>query len=171
MLKRVFKNWKFSALVLGIFIILNITLLCQPVLGKYSGVTNPSSNYYYSSSYNTDITFKGGRATINHHKSDDQTIYAGVYEIVDDEIRIVCFNYTEFNSFFDVKATRGTYTRNSVFSISSGENQYTSGVAVFLQVFYAIIELIFLIRLISQLIQLKKDAQETTEQNYIQTIS
>lgn len=171
MIKKILKSWKISAIIMIISVILNIVLLCQPVVGTYTGATK-YSDYYYSSSFNTEIHFDGGYATIKlYRQGENPTYYAGIYKVIDDEIRLIVFNYTEFSSFFNIEPLRETYTRNSVFSISYGENQYTSGLAIFLQIFYAIVELIFLIRFILQFSQFIKERENLEEQNNVQSNS
>lgn len=167
MFKKVLKNWKFSFLIFLVFVVLNIILLCQPVVGTYRGITEPQGSSYYSDSYYTKIKFNNsGFVSIEHYKDEEtSSIYAGIYQSIDSDdgnyIRIFAFDCTYFNSnsSYAVTPARQSYTRNSVFSISSNDNTYTSGLAVFLQMLFITIEFIFLIRFIFQAKQAKIESK------------
>ena len=157
LLKKCLNNWKFSATVLVMSVILNIVLLCQPVFGTYRGVTEYKySGMYYSSSetYQTTLSFNGGCATVNYRKEGKTAYNAGVYQKIGNEIVIIT-SLTNPNGGSNLETRRRVFTRDSVFTLSQGENQYTSSGAIFAQIILAISELVFLIRVILQL-KLKK---------------
>lgn len=164
LIKKCSNNWKFSAAVLIVSLILNIVLLCQPVFGTYTGVTEYKySGMYFSNTetYQTTLSFSGGCATVNYTKGNETAYNAGVYQKIDDEIVIIT-SLTNPNGGSSLDTRRRVFTRDSVFSLSQGENQYTSISAIFIQIVLAVIELSFIIRLISQL-KLKKS--ENNESN------
>ena len=152
LVKKCLNNWKFSAIILVVSVILNIIFLCQPVFGTYRGDTkyrayiNGSEK---SETYQTILSFNGGCATVNYTKGDTTSYNVGVYQKIENEIVIITsLTYPEGVS---LDTRRRFFTRESVFVLSQGENQYISGSAISTQTILTIIDLVFVIRVISQL--------------------
>ncbi|MBQ3572019.1 MAG: hypothetical protein IJA15_04245 [Clostridia bacterium] len=149
-MKKMFKNWKFSIIVLLLIVIFNIVFLCQPVYGIYRGTTTYSG--WYSESYETKIQFDDGYAQVvysrNYNGKQQVANNVGIYQRVDDKIIIISFLTNPDES--DLDTRKRIFTRNSVFSLSNGENIYTSKGSVFLQIGFAIVEIILLVRFVVQ---------------------
>ncbi len=150
-MKKLFKNWKFSIIVLVLIVIFNIVFLCQPVFGTYRGTTTYSG--WYSKNYETKLQFDDGYAQVvysmNYNGKQQVSNNIGIYQRVDDKIIIISFLTNPDES--DLDTRKRIFTRNSVFSLSSGDNVYTSAGAVVLQIVFSIAEIVFLVRFVSQL--------------------
>ncbi|MBQ4511220.1 MAG: hypothetical protein II984_10885 [Clostridia bacterium] len=156
MLQNLLKKSKFSIAILIVAVILNIIFLCQPVVGTYSGVTKYGSSYY-TSSFNTKLEFKRGYVYGSNSQNGETENYVGLYQRVKsknddnktvDKIVLISFPTNSYSS--SVSTYKDTFIRRSVFTLSKGDNTYTSATAVFLQIFFCCLEITFLIRFISQ---------------------
>ena len=149
-MKTLFKNWKFSIFTLIVLVVLNIVFLCQPVFGTYRGTTTYSG--WYSENYGTKLQFDDGYAQVvysrNYNGEQQVANNIGIYQRVDDKIIIISF-FTNPGESLDTR--KRIFTRNSVFSLSYGENVYTSAGAVVLQIAFSIAEIVFLVRFVTQL--------------------
>ena len=162
-IKKCFSDWKFSAVVLVISIILNIGLLCQPVFGTYTGLTEYRYAFSSSEFYQTTLSFNGGCATVNYADAYVTAYNAGVYQKIGDKIVIIIFD-TNPDGGSGLDTRKRVFTRESVFVLSQEENQYTSLSAVFAQGVLAVIELVFVTRVILlQKAEMKKS--EASEKN------
>lgn len=151
-MKKLFINWKFSISVFIVVVILNIIFLCQPVVGSYKGITKDSGSYY-SETYDTNLSFNNGVATVTYTRNlnnEKTTAYnVGCYQRIDNQIIIITFLTNPNESDLDMR--KRVFTRESVFTLSSGYNKYTSTISVFLQLGFVTLELVFLIRFVLQL--------------------
>lgn len=168
MIKNLLKNSKFSIVVLITTVILNIIFLCQPVVGTYSGVTKYKDSYF-TNSYNTRLEFKNGCVYETNSKNGESEYYVGLYQRVksinDDEtvdkIVIISFPTNSYSS--STSTYKDTFIRRSVFTLSKGNNIYTSASAIFLQILFCCLEITFLIRFVSQYKSEKEAVNKTNE--------
>ena len=150
-MKKLLKNWKFSIIVLVLIVIFNIVFLCQPVFGTYRGTTKYSG--WYGEHYETKLQFDDGYVQVvysrNYNGEQRVANSIGIYQRVDDKIIIISFLTNPNES--DLDTRKSIFTRNSVFSLSYGDNAYTSAGAVVLQIVFSIAEIVFLVRFVFQL--------------------
>lgn len=146
-MKSFFRNWKCSLFILVTVIIFNIVFLCLPVFGTYAGVTRSS----WDRSYDTKIKFNNGITHIEYSAYDgdekEYSYFLGLYQKVDDEIVIIRMS-TNYDS---ATIYRDKYKRQSVFTLTKNDNEFTSTSAILMQVGFAIIEFVFILRFIAQL--------------------
>ena len=149
-MKMLFKNWKFSIFALILIVVLNIVFLCQPVFGTYRGVEKYEN---YGASFNIELKFSNGFVSMSEKRNYPGDIYyqynIGTYERYGDKIFCIVHRVNDPSS-SHIYLDERSYTRDSVFSLSSGEGEYTSIGAVVLQIAYSIAEIVFLIRFVSQ---------------------
>lgn len=162
-MKKIFTHWKFSIFTLIVLVVLNIVFLCQPVFGTYRGTTKYSG--WYGENYETKLQFDDGYAQVvysrNYNGKQHVANNIGIYQRVDDKIIIISFLTNPDER--DLDTRKRIFTRNSVFSLSSGDNVYTSAGAVVLQIVFSIAEIVFLVRFVSQIKDKNKTEKELEE--------